>query len=487
VTTPHIQWSALAPDLILLGGAAFLLLAAVAVQDRRARDLAMFIGMGCFIGSLVAVGVIWDYGGGAWSVLENQFVVDRFANLVRVIVAGSGLLTLMGAYGWSRLREHGPEFVAFLLVAAAGMDLLAASNSFISLFVTLETFSISLYALCAFETRSSASLEAGLKYLVLGSIGSAILLYGAAFLYGATGSFGFPDIAKGVADDPNSLLALTGTALVLAGLGFKIAVVPFHMWTPDVYEGSPTPVTAFMSAATKAAAFAALFRVLVQALPAMGDVWRPALAAASIVTMLFANIAALRQTNLKRILAYSSVGHAGYLLMAVVSGEAGAKALLFYLAVYAATSVGAFTVVAIRERETGEPATLESLRGWGFSRPVLGAALAIFLLSLGGFPPTAGFLAKFYLFAAAIDADYTYLAIVGVVSTVISLGYYLRIGLALYDRSRESSAMLAAAPGTAWGGICAVLAVAVIVWLGVYPPDVLDWAGAAASTLLAAP
>jgi NADH-quinone oxidoreductase subunit N len=420
-------------------------------------------------------------------VLQGQFVVDQFANLTRVIVAASGLLTLMGAYGWSRLREHGPEFVAFLLVAAAGMDLLAASNSFISLFVTLETFSIALYALCAFETRSSASLEAGLKYLVLGSIGSAILLYGAAFLYGATGSFGFPEIAKGVAEDPNSLLALAGTALVLAGLGFKIAVVPFHMWTPDVYEGSPTPVTAFMSAATKAAAFAALFRVLVQALPAMGDVWRPAVAAASIITMLFANIAALRQTNLKRMLAYSSVGHAGYLLMALVSGEAGAKALLFYLAVYAVTSVGSFTVIAIRERETGEAATLESLRGWGFSRPVLGAALAIFLLSLGGFPPTAGFLAKFYLFAAAVDADYTYLAIVGVASTVISLGYYLRIGLALYDRRRETGAMLAPAPGTAWAGICAVLAVAVIVWLGIYPPDMLGWAGDAASTLLAAP
>ncbi len=487
MTTPSIQWSALAPDLILLAGAAFLLLAAVAVRDRRARDLSMFVGMGCFIGSLVAVGVIWDYGGGSWSVIEGQFLVDQFANLVRVIVAVSGLLTLMGAYGWSRLREHGPEFVAFLLVAAAGMDLLAASNSFISLFVTLETFSIALYALCAFETRSSASLEAGLKYLVLGSIGSAVLLYGAAFLYGATGSFGFPEIAKGVAGDPHSLLALAGTALVLAGLGFKIAVVPFHMWTPDVYEGSPTPVTAFMSAATKAAAFAALFRVLVQALPAMGDVWRPALAAASIITMLFANLAALRQTNLKRILAYSSVGHAGYLLMAVVSGEAGAKALLFYLAVYAATSVGAFTVVAIRERETGEPATLESLRGWGFSRPVLGGALAIFLLSLAGFPPTAGFLAKFYLFAAAVDANYTYLAIVGVASTLISLGYYLRIGLALYDRRRETGAMLAPAPGTAWAGICAVLAVAVIVWLGIYPPDMLGWAGDAASTLLAAP
>ena len=487
MTTPHVQWSALAPDLILLGGAAFLLLASIAVRDRRARDVAMVVGMGCFIGSLIAVGVIWDYGGGAWRVLEGQFVIDRFANVVRVIVAGSGLMTLMGAYGWSRLRQHGPEFVAFLLVAAAGMDLLASANSFVSLFVTLETFSIALYALCAFETRSSASLEAGLKYLVLGSIGSAILVYGAAFLYGETGSFLYPEVAKGTVGNTDSLLVLAGTAFVLAGLGFKIAVVPFHMWTPDVYEGSPTPVTAFMSAATKAAAFAALFRVLVTALPAMGDVWRPAVATASVITMLFANIAALRQTNLKRILAYSSVGHAGYLLMALVSGPAGARALLFYLVVYAVTSVGSFTVIAIRERETGEPATIESLRGWGFSRPVLGASLAIFLLSLGGFPPTAGFLAKFYLFAAAINADYTYLTIVGVAATVISLGYYLRVGLALYDRRRETGAMLAPAPGAAWAGVCAVLAVAVIVWLGIYPPDVLNWAGDAAQTLVAAP
>jgi NADH-quinone oxidoreductase subunit N len=487
MTTPTVQWDALAPDLILLGGAALLLIVAMLFRDRTARDIAMLVGVGCFVGSAVAVTVIWDDGGGTRRVLEDQFVVDRFANLVRVIVAGSGVLTLMGAYGWARLREHGPEFVAFLLVAAAGMDLMAASNSFISLFVSLETFSIALYALCAFDTKSSASLESGLKYLILGSIGSVVLVYGAAFLYGATGSFRFDEIATAVTAEPESLLALAGLALVLGGLGFKIAVVPFHMWTPDVYQGAPTPVTAFMSAATKAAAFAALSRILVTAVPAMGDVWKPALAAAAIVTMLFANIVALRQSNVKRMLAYSSVGHAGYLLMALVSGEAGAQALLFYLAVYAATSVGAFTVVAIAERETGREATVDSLRGWGFSRPVLGGALAIFLLSLGGFPPTAGFLAKFYLFSAAVDADYTYLVLAGVAATVISLGYYLRIGLALYDRRHESGSMLPSAPGTAWAGACAAIAAIVVLWLGIYPPDVLDWAAEAASSLIAAP
>ena len=273
-----------------------------------------------------------------------------------MIVAGSGLLDADGG----ATAGHGcactaREFVASCSSPRPGWTCSRPRTRSCRCSSRSRRFSVALYALCAFEIRSSASLEAGLKYLVLGSIGSAILVYGAAFLYGETGSLLYPEVAKGLGSNPDSLLALAGTALVLAGLGFKIAVVPFHMWTPDVYEGSPTPVIAFMSAATKAAAFAALFRVLVTALPAMGDVWRPAVATASIVTMLFANVAALRQTNLKRILAYSSVGHAGYLLMAIVSGPAGAKALLFYLAVYAVTSVGSFTVIAIRERETGGP------------------------------------------------------------------------------------------------------------------------------------
>jgi NADH-quinone oxidoreductase subunit N len=383
------------------------------------------------------------------------------------------------------MRERGPEFVAFLLFAAAGMDLLSAASSFVSLFVALELFSVTLYALCAFEVRSELSLEAGFKYLVLGSVGSAVLLYGAALLYGASGALDFAGVAKGVAADPTALLALAGTALVLAGLAFKVAVVPFHMWTPDVYEGAPSPVTGFMSAATKTAAFAILYRVTITALPAESQYWRPALAAIAIVTMLGANIAALRQTNVKRILAYSSVGHAGYLLMAIVAGAGAGKALLFYLACYAAMSIGCFAVITVHERETGSPATIESMRGWGFARPTMAASLTVFLLSLGGFPPTAGFLAKLYLFSATVHADYTYLVIAGVVGTVIGLGYYLKIGLALFDRGSESGSMVELAPGAIFAGAATVVAVGIVIWLGVYPSDVLDWASSAARSVAA--
>ena len=242
-----------------------------------------------------------------------------------------------------------------------------------------------------------------------------------------------------------------------------------------------------MSAATKAAAFAILLRVLTGPLAPEADAWRPALIALSIATMIFANVVALRQRNLKRMLAYSSIGHAGYLLMAIVPGsEAGAKALVFYLAVYAATTIGAFVVITLHERETGQPATLDSIRAWGFARPLLAAALAVCLLSLAGFPPTAGFVAKVYLFGAAIAGGYTYLAVIGAVGTMISLGYYLRVGIALYDRSAVHGGMRPATPGAAFGTLAAALAVGVVIWLGVYPPDMLGWAGQAAHSLLAA-
>jgi NADH-quinone oxidoreductase subunit N len=486
--TPVIEWGAISPELIMLAGAGVLLIAAVLVRGRLARDVSLLVGGGCLVAAFIATIALWDEHGGVWRVISDQFVVDRYTNLVRLVVIASAMCALLAAYGWPRLRDRGPEFACFLLVAAAGMDLLVASNSFVSLFVSLELFSVTLYAMCAFEVRSASSLEAALKYLVLGSIGSAMLLYGAGFLYGETGSFGFPQIAHALPGKTTSMLVLAGTALILVGLAYKVALVPFHMWTPDVYEGAPTVVTAFMSAATKAAAFAILLRVLVGPLAPESHEWKPALAALAIATMLFANVAALRQRNVKRILAYSSVGHAGYILMAAIPGtQAGAKALLFYLVVYSATTLGSFVVVAIHERETGAPATLDSMRGWGFTHPVFGFVLALCLLSLAGFPPTAGFLGKVYVFGAAINGGYTYLAVVGAIATMISLGYYLRIGFALYDRSAADGAMRPPIPGVALGVIAALAMGAVVIWLGVYPPNMLDWAGQAAQSLMAAP
>lgn len=479
IDTPQLQWSALAPDLVLLGGAALLLLVAVLLEGRTQRDVATVVGLGCFIGSAATAIAIWDFGGGDWLVADGQLRVDRFGNGMRVIVAGAGLLTLLVAYGWDRMHSRAAEFVSLLLLAAVGMDLLAVANSFVSLFVALELFSITLYAMCAFDLDSRFSLESSLKYLVLGSIGSAVLLYGAAFLYGATGSFRFDEVAAvlgdGAADDR---LALAGTAMVLAGLAFKISAVPFHQWTPDVYEGAPTPLTGFMAAATKAVAFAALVRVLYQALPAQADQWQPALATLAILSLIFGNVVALAQTNVKRMLAYSSVGHAGYLLTAVVAGtELGTSALLFYLAVYTAMTIGSFAAVAAREREIGGPVTLDTIRGWGFERPYLAGVMALSLLSLAGFPLTGGFLAKLVVWQAAIDAGYTYLAVIGVAATAISLGYYLRIGFALFDRreAAEAPPALRGSPGYPMVLAAGALSVLVILWLGLYPTDAIDW------------
>jgi NADH-quinone oxidoreductase subunit N len=487
IETDPVQWSALAPDLVLLGGAAVLLLVAVLLSGRTQRDVAVFVGVGCFIGAGATAIAIWDFGGGDWTVLSGQLRVDRFGNGIRVIVAGAGLLTLLIAYGWDVMETRGAEFVALLLLAAVGMDLLAVSNSFVALFVSLELFSITLYTLCALDLTSRFSLESSLKYLVLGSVGSAVLLYGAAFLYGATGTFRFDEIARALGDGGgDDRLALVGMAMVLAGLAFKVSAVPFHQWTPDVYEGAPTPVTGFMAAATKAVAFAALVRVLVQALPAYADQWQPAIATLAILSLVFGNVVALVQDNVKRMLAYSSIGHAGYLLTAVVAGtELGSGALLFYLAVYTAMTVGAFAAVAARERELGAPVTVEGLRGWGFSRPYLAGMMALCLLSLAGFPLTGGFIGKLLVWNAAVDAGYTYLAVVGVVATAISLGYYLRVGFALFDRRREGETVLTLrrAPGYPFALAAGALTVVVILWLGLYPTDAIDWARDAARPL----
>jgi NADH-quinone oxidoreductase subunit N len=489
IDTPTLRFSAIAPELVMLGTAAFLLLLTCFVRGRLERDLSFLLGAGAFIGAAVAAGIIWDYGGGDWLVFAEQLQVDRFGNLVRIIICGAGLITLLASVGWRTANERPAEFVALLLVASAGMSLLAVSNTFMALFVSFELFSITLYLLCALDARDRASLESGLKYLIIGSVGSAVLLYGMAFLYGATGSLYFDEVSAVLGEgEYDEALALIGAAMLIAGLAFKIAAVPFHMWSPDVYEGAPTPITGFMSAATKAAAFTILLRVLVEALPSQDQYWEPALAVIAIASMVLGNLAALAQRNLKRMLAYSSIGHAGYLLIALIAGgDLSHRALLFYLAVYSATSLGAFAIIAVRERETGTPATLDSIRGWGFSRPLLGVLFAIFLLSLAGFPPTGGFLAKLYVFGGAVDQGHTYLAIVGVATSVLALGYYLRVLLAVYDRRAESHAMLPAGPGLVSATIGAVLAAIVVMWLGIYPADALDWAREAAGTLAAAP
>jgi NADH-quinone oxidoreductase subunit N len=360
-------------------------------------------------------------------------------------------------------RRHAAEYYALLLATAAGMVFLVTATNLMTLFLGLEWFSIGLYVLCAYDVHVKGSLEAGLKYLVVGGFGSAVLLLGSAFVYGATGELGFTEIAAAGAE--NDLFLLSGLAMILVGLGFKVSAAPFHMWTPDVYEGAPTPVTAFMAAATKAAALVLALRLLTTAFPDEAELWTIALAVIVCVSLAVGNLAAIVQTSVKRLLAYSSVTHAGFLLIPIAAGnETGGTALLFYLIPYGAASLGAFAVVAARERELGGEATLETLGGMGWERPLLGAAMWVFMLSFAGLPLTGGFVAKFYVFASAWDRDWVWLIVVGVIATAVSLYYYLAVIRAMYMRP-------AGAVATAAGGqpprelmlSAAVLACAIVV------------------------
>jgi NADH-quinone oxidoreductase subunit N len=337
----------------------------------------------------------------------------------------------------------------------------------------------------ALQTEREEGLEGALKYLIVGSIGAAFLLYGAALVYGASGALEFDRIRAGAAGlgDAQELLLLTGLALLLAGLAFKANAAPFHMWTPDAYQGAPTPVTGFMAGATKAVALAVLMRVLVGAFPEQSDLWQDALGGLAIASFAVGNLAALRQTDVKRMLAYSTIGHTGFLFTAVAANNAlGARALVYYLVVYAAMNLGAFAVVAIREREIGRPPQIADFAGWGYSRPLLGMALVLFMLSLAGFPPTGGFLGKLYVFSAAVEADVTYLAVAGVIATMVALVYYLRVPLALYDRDAEALEVRAA-PGFGLAQAATVVAAVAVLGLGLVPAPLLDLARDAGTSL----
>jgi NADH-quinone oxidoreductase subunit N len=440
MTTPTVDWFALAPSLALLSASALALLGAVFVPAVARKIYSAVVAALGFVAAGVWAGVLYSESPRATLEVADTITRDRFAALAQIVVAGAGLLAVGISYGQRTRANHVGEYYAVLAAAAAGMAFLLQAGDLMTLFLGLEWFSISLYILCAIEIDLVSSLEAGLKYLVVGSFGSAVLLFGSALVYGATGELGFAEIARqiesqGLADDG---LTLAGLAMILAGFGFKASAAPFHMWTPDVYEGAPTPVTAFMSAATKAVALVLAMRVLVTAFPAQEELWTIAIAVIACVSLAWGNIAALVQRNLKRMLAYSSVSHAGFMLIAIAANnELGGRALLYYLIPYSAASLGAFGVVAARERELGERVTLDNVAGMGWERPLLGVSMWIFMLAFAGLPLTGGFVGKFYVFAAAYDAGWWWLVLAGVIGTAISLYYYLAVVRAMYMRMPE--------------------------------------------------
>jgi NADH-quinone oxidoreductase subunit N len=334
------------------------------------------------------------------------------------------------------------------------MAFFVQASNLMTMFLGLEWFSIALYVMCAIDIDLAGSLEAGLKYLIIGSVGAATLLFGMALVYGSTGELSFDKIAVASGQGHDALLVL-GLALVIAGLAFKASAAPFHMWTPDVYQGAPTPVTAFMSSATKLAALVVTYRLMVTAFPEEEELWTWALAIIACISLAVGNIAALMQRNVKRLLAYSSVSHAGFLLIAVVANsDRGAQSLIYYLIPYSAMSLGAFAVVSARERELGVPVTLQNLAGFGWERPFHGVAMWAFMLGMLGFPLTGGFWGKIYVFAAAYDSGWWWLIVVGVVFTMVSAAYYLAVVRAMFmrDSAELQLAPAGGAPAAAGGG-----------------------------------
>ena len=437
IDTPSVDWLALAPTLALLGASGFALLATVFVPDwmrRTVGAVAAFVG---FVVAAVFAGILFAETPTPEVLLEETMIRDQLGALAQLILAVTGAVVVF--VSWSeRRRDHQGEYYALLAAAGAGMMFFVQAESLMTLFLGLEWFSLCLYILTALDTDRATSLEAGLKYVIVGGFGSAVLLFGSALVFGATGELGFSQIAAAEAGEDAFLVA--GLAMILAGLSFKVSAAPFHMWTPDVYQGAPTSVTAFMSAATKTAAFVLTLRLLVTAFPDETEIWTVAVAVLACVSLAWGNLAALAQSDVKRLLAYSSISHAGFMLIAITAAsERGTEALLYYLVPYSAMSVGAFAVVAARERELARPVSLESLAGLGWERPFYGIALWVFMLGMAGFPLTGGFFGKLFVFSAAYDAGDWWLVLVGVAATMLSLAYYLNVVRWIYMRSGTAS------------------------------------------------
>jgi NADH-quinone oxidoreductase subunit N len=442
IAKPHVDWFDLAPSLALLAATGLLLFVAVLVPRSVRKPTAALTAFCGFVAAAVFAIVLDDRSPTPASLIHESIFRDRYAAYAQVIIAACGAVAVLVSYSEDLRKEHIAEYYALLAAAGAGMVFFVQAANLMTLFLGLEWFSIALYVLTAIDIDLVGSLEAGLKYLIIGAVGSATLLFGSALVYGVTGQLSFTAIAA--AGHAHDSMLVVGLAMIIAGLAFKASAAPFHMWTPDAYQGSPTPVTAFMASATKVAALVVTYRVLATAFPHDTSLWRYAIAAIACVSLAWGNIAALIQRNVKRILAYSSVSHAGFMLIAVAAAsQLGVRALLYYLVPYTAMSLGAFAVVAARERELGAPVTLSNLAGFGWERPFLGVSMWVFLLGMLGFPLTGGFIGKFYVFAAAYDSGFWWLIIAGVIATMISAYYYLGIVRAMYFRD---SAELQLAP-----------------------------------------
>jgi NADH-quinone oxidoreductase subunit N len=442
-----------------------------------------------WIGGLAMAGAMgWELtalGDPAGTAMLGGVRTGGYAAFINLIILGSGLASIILAVPYLRAVKHDyGEVYALIMFATVGMILLATSNNLISVFVGLETMSVCLYILTGLIREDEGAVESALKYFLLGAFSTGFFLYGIALLYGATGTMYLPEMGQ-LAGPGGSLMFWAGAALLLIGFMFKVSAAPFHMWTPDVYQGAPTPLTGYMSTASKAAAFGALILVLIHALPP--ERWQMALAVVAVITMVIGNVVALAQDNVKRMLAYSSVAHAGYVLVGLAAGtQAGYSGALLYLLVYAIMNTGAFGVMALLEWDgkEGRVQTIDSLAGIGWRKPLLGSAMGIFMFSLTGFPPLGGFIGKYFVFAPAVDAGLTWLVLIGVLTSALSAAYYLRVVYVFWMQSPDDvpaaqeaqAASFPAAPPAAVG-VLVLCAVALVV-LGIFSGGVIETTGA---------
>lgn len=475
ISIPVVNMTPILPEIVLSVLAMALLLINVFVPSGQKSYLA-YISFFGIVATAVLVGAGW---GSHIESFSGSVVLDNFSTFFKLIfLLAAGLAVLIADQYMEREGCNHGELYPLILFTVVGMMLMACGTDMMTIFLGLEVMSVSLYVLAGFNRNSAKSNEAGLKYFLLGSFSTGFLLYGMALIYGVTGTtriYQIASVAGQMTMPSGNIMLLAGMLLMMTGFCFKVAAAPFHMWTPDVYEGAPTPMTAFMSAGPKAAGFAALLRILLVAMPTLQVEWSQLLWVLAVLTMTVGNITALRQDNIKRMLAYSSIAHAGYALVGLAAGNAvGSAGILFYMLSYSFMNIGAFAVIILIAKKGESNGNVMDFAGLGFKRPVLAVVMTIFLFSLAGMPPTAGFIGKFYLFSGAVQKGYIWLAVIGVLNSAASVYYYLRVMVYMYmkDPTEEFEWTQVTAPVA----LALIIAVAGSLIPGIVPSIILEYA-----------
>jgi NADH-quinone oxidoreductase subunit N len=466
---------ALMPQIILILAGIVLMLLEPFTSGRHKNRMGMIAVLAAFLAAY-SLQYQWSNLG---PILNGMIVIDRYSIFFQwLFLVITGVVAFISMRFNERESINRGEYYALLLFACSGMSLMAESGDLILTFLGIEILSIATYVLAGFKRNDARSNESSLKYFLLGSFATAILLYGIALIYGGSGSTNYQFI-RDIAEAQGGVQTTTviGMGLLLVGFGFKVALVPFHSWAPDVYEGAPTPVTAFMAVGPKAAGFAALIRILVQALPSLSEDWVAILWLLAILTMTLGNVVAVLQTNVKRMLAYSAIAHAGYILVGIVANSSqGFSAVLFYLVIYTAMNLVAFSIILSLSRKGDVGVNLDDYAGLGRTNPFAAGAFSLALISLAGIPLTGGFIGKFYIFSAAIQNGYIGLAVIGVLNSLVSVFYYFRLMVVMY--MREPDAQAADPEPIGWPiQVIVAMGLVAIIWLGIFPDQILALAG----------